>query len=158
MFLSGIRCPALDWMRHVSHDDDKGHKGCLMSASPTPSNAELELLKCLWRHDACSARELHDAVSPILDWSYSSTRKTLERMVDKGLVAERAEHGLNVYRAKIGKVATLAALSADFARRVLEIDGPLPTQAFVDSRLLSESELEQLEALLLDNANKDGRA
>ncbi|UNK58544.1 BlaI/MecI/CopY family transcriptional regulator [Pseudoxanthomonas daejeonensis] len=119
-----------------------------MGSSPTPSNAELEMLKCLWRHTACSARELHNSVAPALDWSYSSTRKTLERMVDKGLVAEESLHGLNVYRAKVGKVATLAALSADFARRVLEIDGPLPVQAFADSRLLSETEIEQLEALL----------
>ncbi len=121
-----------------------------MSRLPTPSNAELELLKCLWRSGACSARELHNGVSATLAWSYSSTRKTLERMVDKGLVAEVAEHGLNVYRARASKVATLAALSADFARRVLEIDGALPVQAFADSRLLSDAELTQLEALLRD--------
>lgn len=119
-----------------------------MPRPPTPSNAELELLKCLWRLEACSARELHNAVAASLDWSYSSTRKTLERMVDKGLASETTEHGLNVYRAAVGKVATLAALSADFARRVLEIDGALPVQAFADSRLLSEQELTQLEALL----------
>lgn len=119
-----------------------------MSRPPTPSNAELELLKCLWRLEACSARELHNGVAASLDWSYSSTRKTLERMVDKGLASETTEHGLNVYRAAVGKVATLAALSADFARRVLEIDGALPVQAFADSRLLSEQELTQLEALL----------
>lgn len=119
-----------------------------MASLPTPSNAELEMLKCLWRHSACSARELHNWVVPTLEWSYSSTRKTLERMVDKGLVAEDSVHGLNVYRAKVGKVATLAALSADFARRVLEINGPLPVQAFADSRLLDEGEIDQLEALL----------
>lgn len=119
-----------------------------MSRPPPPSNAELELLKCLWRLEACSARELHNGVAASLDWSYSSTRKTLERMVDKGLASETTEHGLNVYRAGVGKVATLAALSADFARRVLEIDGALPVQAFADSRLLSEQELTQLEALL----------
>jgi len=128
-----------------------------MTAVATPSNAELELLKCLWRHGTCSARELHDAVAPALQWSYSSTRKTLERMVDKGLVAEGSEHGLNVYRAAVGKVQTLAALSADFARRVLEIDGPLPAQAFADSRLLGEGELEQLEALLREDADRNGR-
>ena len=119
-----------------------------MASLPTPSNAELEMLKCLWRHSACSARELHNWVVPTLEWSYSSTRKTLERMVDKGLVAEDSVHGLNVYRAKVGKVATLAALSADFTRRVLEINGPLPVQAFADSRLLDEGEIDQLEALL----------
>jgi len=120
----------------------------MMSSALTPSNAELELLKCLWRDGACSARELHNAAVATLDWSYSSTRKTLERMVDKGLVKEGSQHGLNVYSARVGKVATLAALSTDFARRVLEIDGPLPSQAFADSRLLSSQEIEQLQALL----------
>lgn len=113
-----------------------------------PSNAELELLKCLWRSDVCSARELHDGVAGALGWSYSSTRKTLERMVEKGLVSESRHHGLNVYRAAVSKVSMLVALSRDFATRVLEIDGSLPIQAFADSRLLSEQELEQLEAML----------
>lgn len=126
-----------------------------MSVPPTPSNAELELLKALWRQEACSAREVHNGAAGALDWSYSSTRKTLERMVDKGLVAETVEHGLNMYRAKVGKVATLAALSTDFARRVLEIDGALPAQAFADSRLLSEQELQQLDALLRAPAGDD---
>ncbi|MHC9011662.1 BlaI/MecI/CopY family transcriptional regulator [Stenotrophomonas rhizophila] len=126
-----------------------------MSVPPTPSNAELELLKALWRQRACSAREVHNGAAGALDWSYSSTRKTLERMVDKGLVEETVEHGLNMYRAKVGKVATLAALSTDFARRVLEIDGALPAQAFADSRLLSEQELQQLDALLRAPAKDD---
>lgn len=117
-----------------------------------PSNAELELLKCLWRHKACSARELHDCVEPRLEWSYSSTRKTLERMIEKGLVGVRDQHGLQVYRARVGKVAMLALLADDFGRRVLEIDGPLPVQAFADSRLLSESELDELTLLLRDAA------
>lgn len=125
-----------------------------MSSPVAPSNAELALLKCLWQNEACSARELHTGVADTLGWSYSSTRKTLERMVDKGLVDERSEHGLNIYRAQVGKVATLAAMSADFARRVLEIDGSLPVQAFADSRLLDEHELEQLEVLLRDADRK----
>jgi BlaI family penicillinase repressor len=115
-----------------------------------PSNAELELLKCLWKHKACSARELHDCAGERLGWSYSSTRKTLERMRDKRLVVERDQHGLHVYRAAVGKLAMLAQLADDFGRRVLEIDGPLPLQAFADSRLLSEAELAQLAALLRD--------
>ena len=126
-----------------------------------PSNAELELLKCLWRHQVCSARELHNAVVPQLQWSYSSTRKTLERMLEKGLVSESSSHGLNVYRAEVGKLATLAALSRDFAARVLELDGPLPVQAFADSRLLNEAELDELESMLRQadiQADDDGQA
>ena len=43
-----------------------------------PSVTELTLLKCLWREQPLSARELHDQAAPELHWSYSSTRKTLE--------------------------------------------------------------------------------
>jgi predicted transcriptional regulator len=49
---------------------------------------------------------------------------------------------------RLPAVATLAAISADFVQRVLEIDAPLPAQAFADSRLLDQGELEELEALL----------
>ena len=125
--------------------------------APTPSNAELILLKSLWRHEVRSARELHNDVGPVLDWSYSSTRKTLERMVAKGLVSETDQHGIHVYRAVVGKVATLAALSADFIQRVLEIDGPLPVQAFADSRLLDVGELAELEALLGEHGKGSDR-
>lgn len=120
-----------------------------------PSNAELELLKCLWQQRACSARELHDCAAPRLGWSYSSTRKTLERMRDKGLVSERDQHGIHVYRACVGKVAMLALLARDFSQRVLEMDAPLPAQAFADSRLLSERELDELDALLKDAPDED---
>lgn len=143
-------------MRQLSYVCDSRHAADTASMIH-PSNTELELLKCLWRHAACSAREVHNHVTPILGWSYSSTRKTLERMVEKGLVEEFDSHGLNVYRAAVGKVSTLAALSMDFARRVLEIEGPLPAQAFADSRLLSEDEVDELEALLRDS-DQDGQA
>lgn len=129
-----------------------------MSTAIAPSNAELALLKCLWHNEACSARELHTGVADTLGWSYSSTRKTLERMVDKGLVDERSEHGLNVYRARVGKVQTLAALSSDFARRVLELDGELPLQAFADSRLLTTDELDQLDTLLREGPGEGDEA
>jgi BlaI family penicillinase repressor len=53
-----------------------------------PSISELSLLKALWRQQPLSAREIHDAVEAELGWSYSSTRKTLERMLDKGMVRQ----------------------------------------------------------------------
>ena len=48
-------------------------------------------------------------------------------------------------------VATIAAMTRDFAARVLEINGALPVTAFTDSKLLSEDELNELQAMLDDN-------
>lgn len=96
----------------------------------TPSVTELSLLKALWKDHPLSARELHARVEEELGWSFSSTRKTVERMLDKGMLLQRSVHGVLVYEANVDKVATLAAFAHDFGRRVMEIDSPLPVSMF----------------------------
>ena len=115
-----------------------------------PSVTELTLLKCLWKQHPLSARELHDQVAPELGWSYSSTRKTLDRMLEKGMITVQAVHGMYVYAAALEKVATLAAFTRDFGHRVMELRGPLPVTMFTGSNLVNHAELAELEQLLHD--------
>lgn len=111
----------------------------------TPTAVELEILKVLWQRPQLAGRELHDALEPILQWGYSSTRKTLERMSEKGLVRVENDGVKNFYSANVGKVPTLAALAADFSKRVLGLEAPLPIAMFADSRFLQGQELAELE-------------
>ena len=115
-----------------------------------PSIPELCLLKALWRQQPLSARELHEAVADELAWSFSSTRKTLERMLDKGMVSQSTRHGVQVYEAVLEKVGTLAAYARDFGARIMELDTPLPVNMFTGSKLVDADELAQLEQLLAD--------
>ncbi len=113
-----------------------------------PTAPELEILKLLWHKQPRTARELHDEIEAILDWSYSSTRKTLERMGDKGFVEIESQGNKKIYTAKLEKVSTLAAFAQDFAKRVFELDTPLPVAMFSDSRLVNDDEIADLEKLL----------
>jgi BlaI family penicillinase repressor len=115
-----------------------------------PSITELTLLKVLWKQQPLSAREIHDQVVTELGWSFSSTRKTLERMLDKGAVRQSVVHGVQVYEAQLEKVATLASFARDFGQRVMEIDTPLPVNMFTGSKLVDKDELAQIEQLLHD--------
>lgn len=115
-----------------------------------PSITELTLLKALWRQQPLSAREIHDQVALELGWSYSSTRKTLERMLEKGTVSQQVRHGVQVYEAVLEKVDTLAAFARDFGKRVMEIDTPLPVMMFTGSKLVDAQELARLDQLLQD--------
>ena len=123
-----------------------------------PSISELILLKSLWRQQPLSAREIHDQVAEELGWSYSSTRKTLARMLDKGSVRQSTLHGVQVYEAALEKVATLAAFAHDFGTRVMEMDTPLPVIMFTGSKLVDEDELSHLEQLLQDWPEDHGGA
>lgn len=122
---------------------------------PQPSASELTILKALWQQSPLSAREIHQQVEGQLGWSYSSTRKTLDRMQDKDLLQAFEVHGLKVFEARADKVKTLAAYARDFAERVLEIKGPVPASFFAGSELLSTAELEELEALLARESKGD---
>lgn len=120
-----------------------------------PSTPELCVLKALWRQAPLSAREIHEAVQDELAWSFSSTRKTIERMMEKQMVAQHVRHGVQVYEALLDKVETLAAYAHDFGTRIMELDTPLPVNMFAGSKLVDASELAQLEQMLSDWPDED---
>jgi len=120
-----------------------------------PSTPELCVLKALWRQAPLSAREIHEAVEDELDWSFSSTRKTVERMMEKQMVTQHVRHGVQVYEALLDKVETLAAYARDFGTRIMELDSPLPVNMFAGSKLVDASELAQLEQMLSDWPDED---
>lgn len=121
-----------------------------------PTRPELTILKLLWKENELSAREIHEQAGGALRWSYSTTRTTLERMCDKGMLGKRSVHGMTVYAPAVEKVALLGGLIRDFTKRVLEVEGPLPAAMFARSKLLSEEDLSALEAFLEDLDGKDG--
>jgi len=120
-----------------------------------PSTPELCVLKALWRQAPLSAREIHEAVEDELAWSFSSTRKTVERMMEKQMIAQHVRHGVQVYEALLDKVETLAAYARDFGTRIMELDTPLPVNMFAGSKLVDASELAQLEQMLSDWPDED---
>lgn len=122
-----------------------------------PSSSELVILKHLWAKGPQSVGEIHGAISPQLGWSRSSSRKTIERMVEKGLLTQREQHGLNIYRAKAKKIPTLATLIQSFASDVLGLDGPLPVSNLVKSEVLSAEELAELDDFLKANTPTEGK-
>lgn len=120
-----------------------------------PSTSELTVLKLLWRRSPLSAREVHDGIAERLPWSFSSTRKTLERMEEKGLVRVRDVHGMRVHEPTVTKVATLGRLMRDFASQVLDLEDPLPVTAFAKSPLLEPGDVAELERLLQESDGED---
>ncbi len=116
---------------------------------PTP--IELELLKPLWRDGQLSARELHDRTENVTRWSLSSTRKTLERMQQKGLIDVKDVHGVRVYVPLARKLSVVALMWRDFAKRVLGGAPAAPMAQFAANEFLSADEIEELKRMLADS-------
>lgn len=118
-----------------------------------PTESELVVLKILWDESPLSARELHQRVSDRRDWSYSTTRTHLNRMVEKELVRRRDSHGLAVFQPAEEKVSLLGGIIRNFSMKVLDMGGSLPASAFAGSELLNEEELAELTRLLEEDAS-----
>lgn len=110
-----------------------------------PNSTELEILKILWKKQPRTVKEIHEYIAPKYSWSYSSTRKTLERMGDKGILEVGFIGNKKTYKALLEKIPTLALYMNDFASNVLELDEPMPITMFADSRLIDKEEISDLE-------------
>ena len=115
---------------------------------PQLTPAELEVMKILWDADGLSAREVHERLGEHMDWAYSTTRTTVERMVRKGLVNKNVFHGLHIYTASVSRARGLARMVRDFASQVLETSHVPVVSLFADSGALSDDEVEELKRLL----------
>jgi BlaI family penicillinase repressor len=116
-------------------------------SSPSPSDTELEVLKCFWRDGDLSAREVQDRIADQLNWTLSTTRTVLERMRVKGLLSRRNLHGVAVYAQAQPKLAVLGGMMRRLSA-LLEMDRSLPAAAFSGSQLLDPEDLAELELLL----------
>lgn len=115
---------------------------------PDLTRSELTVLKVLWQRGELSAREVHEGLADAIDWAYSTTRTTLDRMAAKGLLGKRSFHGIYLYKPLVTKAAGLAGLVRDLADRVLEMDyGPV-VSLFAEANALTEEEIQELERLL----------
>lgn len=115
-------------------------------ANPNPS--ELVILKYLWNSGSQTARQLHEAVGPSQDWQLSTTRTVLGRMEAKGWVRRNGDVDPVTFEPLLDRVETLGSLVRHLARKVLDMDGPIPATMFAESPHLSDSELDELDSII----------
>lgn len=85
---------------------------------PPPTEAELALLRALWKLGPSTVRQLHEAVSPAGDRRYTTVLKTLQIMTEKGLVRRDDSQRSHLYAAAQPEEATQRQLVGNLLDRV----------------------------------------
>ncbi len=124
----------------------------MVSKKPLPelTKAELDVMRVMWREGRLSAREVHELLSEETDWAYSTTRTVMDRMVEKGVLAKRPFHAINLFEPRITKAMGLARLVRDFAARVLQVDPASVVPLFAQGDALTAEELDEMSRILED--------
>lgn len=123
------------------------------------TDAELAVLRQLWRHGEVAIRQLVDELYPDGGASaHATVQKLLQRLETKGCVSRRRQGRANVYRPEVSR-------STLIRRRLQEVadtfcDGALSPllSHLVGSRGLSAGEIDQLRQLVdrLDGSERHG--
>lgn len=122
---------------------------------PRPTDAELEILRVLWRLGPCSVRQVHGAIHAERDRTTGATTilKLMQIMHAKGLLTRDGRRP-QVYASRLGEAGTQRQLLRDLLARAFGgSHRDLVLHALADRRA-SERELAEIEALL-DRLEKD---
>lgn len=114
---------------------------------PTPG--ELEILRVLWDHGACTVREVHEVLYGNDGAGYTAALKLLQIMHAKGLVERDDSQRAHVYRAAIDQQRTQSHYVSDMAKRLFNgSTSQLVLQALGSHPETSREELKEIRALL----------
>ena len=113
------------------------------------TDAELDVLKCLWELGPTTIRELTDRLYPAGGTAhYATVQKLLDRLEDKGCVKRRSRGRQNEFAAAVDREGLIASRLRETAERLC--DGsltPILTE-LVSSAELSKEELEELREIV----------
>jgi predicted transcriptional regulator len=65
---------------------------------PRPTDAELAILRVLWKHGPCTVRKVHEVLSARRSTGYTTTLKLMQIMTDKGLLCRDDSQRTHIYR------------------------------------------------------------
>lgn len=84
---------------------------------PRPTDAELAILRVLWKQGPSTVRQVHDVLSRGRSLAYTTTLKLLQIMTDKGLALREELGRQHVYRARLAEEETQRRLVRDLLKR-----------------------------------------
>ena len=111
---------------------------------PRPTEAELSILRVLWRRGPLSVREIHGVMNEAKATGYTTVLKLLQIMTEKGLVARDESVRPQIYRARFSEEHTQRQLLRDLLNRAF--GGSVRTMV-MQALAAQKSTPEELEAI-----------
>ena len=122
---------------------------------PRPTDAELEILKVLWRRGPSTVREVFETLGEARGTGYTTVLKLMQIMADKGLVVRDESERAHRYEAAAQEDETQRRLVGDLLRKAFDGSArKLVLQALSAERATAE-ELTEIRRLL-DELEKGG--
>jgi len=112
------------------------------------TEAEWSIIKAVWEQEPCTAPAIQEKLHRATDWTYSTVRTLMDRMVVKGVLKARKECKLTIYhsvvtRAQAQRGELFYALKHAFNGALTPM-----VQCLLENNDLDVDELEKLESFI----------
>ena len=127
-----------------------------MPRRPRLAASELEIAQIVWRLGEAGVREVADALPADRGLDFWTVQTYMRRLKTKGYLATPAARGSNLYSAAVRPASVVRDLVSDFVDRTFGGEALPLVQQLIDDRGLSDSEIDQLQAML-DGLKRNGK-
>lgn len=118
----------------------------------TLTPTELEMMNVIWRLGPCTVTQVQDALRPERALAYSSVSTIVRILEQKGFVSSGKIGRGHVYSAAVSRDAYQALSLQNIVKEVFDDTPSLLVQRLLDSRTLTDRELEDIRSLLRKKA------
>jgi predicted transcriptional regulator len=119
-----------------------------MPETPRPTEAELAILRVLWRRGPSTVKDVHEELARSFQAVYTTTLKQLQIMAEKGLVTRDESQRAHLYTARLPEEQTQSQLVGDLLDRAFEGSASRLVMRALSSRPASAAELAEIRELL----------
>ncbi len=113
-----------------------------------PTDAELAILRVLWRCGPCTVRQVHDLLGKEKPVGYTTVLKSMQIMTEKGLLLRDESARSHVYRPQASAETTQRQLVGDLMERAFDGSAQRLVMQALHGKKASPEELAQIRALL----------
>ena len=115
---------------------------------PGPTDAELEILKVLWRRGPCTVREVFETLGEARGTGYTTVLKLMQIMACKGLVERDEGERAHRYEAALAEDETQRRLVGDLLQKAFDGSAKNLVLQALSSRRATADELAEIRRML----------
>lgn len=118
------------------------------SATPVPTDAELDVLRVLWQRGASTVREVFEEISRARPIGYTTVLKQMQVMHHKGLLTRSERFRSHVYEPAQAQARTQRQIAGALLRHVFDGSARALVQSALAGRKVTPRELAEIRRLL----------
>ena len=116
--------------------------------APRPTDAELAILRVLWKLGASTVREVHEVLNKTRPTGYTTALKLMQIMHEKGLISRDESARAHVYRTSLPEGKTQQTLVRDLLDRAFGGSAQQLVMRALQAKKTSPEELAEIRQLI----------